>query len=87
MVFFLLTFILITRTFGFVTFGTVYGLANTLSGLFGLVQWPLDILIKLPLDGNYTPINAVLLVLGLITSVSLATRIWLGTRPQPTLKN
>lgn len=87
MVFFLLTFILITRTFGFVTFGTVYGLANTLSGLFGLVQWPLDILIKLPLDGNYTPINAVLLVLGLITSVSLATRIWLGTRLQPTLKN
>lgn len=60
---------------------TVYGLANTLSGLFGLVQWPLDVLIKLPLDGNYTPVNAVLLGLGAITSVSLATRIWLGTKP------
>jgi len=73
------------KTFGFVTFGTVYGLANTLSGLFGLVQWPIDVLIKLSLKGNYTPVNAVLLVLGLITSISLATRIWLGTRPQSTL--
>ena len=58
----------------------VYGLANTLSGLFGLVQWPLDLLVKLPLDGNYTPVNAALLVLGLVTSVALATRIWLGTK-------
>lgn len=68
------------KTFGFQTFGTVYGLANTLSGLFGLVQWPLDLLVKLPLDGNYTPVNAALLVLGLVTSVALATRIWLGTK-------
>jgi len=71
------------KTFGFQTFGTVYGLANTLSGLFGLVQWPLDLLVKLPLDGNYTPVNAALLVLGLVTSVALATRIWLGTKLGP----
>jgi len=57
----------------------VYGLANTLSGLFGLVQWPLDLLVKLPLDGDYTPVNAALLILGLVTSVALATRIWCGT--------
>lgn len=59
----------------------VYGLANTLSGLFGLAQWPLDLLVKLPLDGDYTPVNAGLLVFGLATSVALATRIWVGTRP------
>ena len=58
----------------------MYGLANTLSGMFGLVQWPLDLLVKLPLNGNYTPVNAALLVLGLATSVALATRIWLGTK-------
>jgi len=58
----------------------VYGLANTLSGVFGLVQWPLDLLIKLPFDGNYTPVNAALLILGLVTSLSLAARIWLGTK-------
>jgi len=69
------------KTFGFQTFGTVYGLANTLSGLFGLVQWPLDLLVKLTLDGNYTPVNAALLVLGLAASVALATRIWVGTKP------
>jgi len=68
------------KTFGFETFGTVYGLANTLSGVFGLVQWPLDLLIKLPFDGNYTPVNAALLILGLVTSLSLAIRIWLGTK-------
>ncbi|KZP34232.1 MFS general substrate transporter [Athelia psychrophila] len=68
------------KTFGFQTFGTVYGLANTLSGLFGLVQWPLDVLVKLPLDGNYSPVNAALLVAGLVTSTALASRIWLGTR-------
>lgn len=48
--------------------------------MFGLVQWPLDLLVKLPLNGNYTPVNAALLVLGLATSVALATRIWLGTK-------
>ncbi|KAF7977749.1 hypothetical protein HWV62_2836 [Athelia sp. TMB] len=68
------------KTFGFQTFGTVYGLANTLSGLFGLVQWPLDVLIKIPLDGNYSPVNTALLVAGLATSTALASRIWLGTR-------
>ena len=59
----------------------MYGLANTLSGLFGLVQWPLDLLVKLPLGGNYTSVNAALLVLGVATSIALATRIWLGTKP------
>jgi hypothetical protein len=62
------------------SFLVVYGLANTLSGLFGLVQWPLDLLVKLPLDGNYSPVNAVLLVFGLASSIALTIRIWLGTK-------
>ncbi|GAA99771.1 uncharacterized protein L969DRAFT_52196 [Mixia osmundae IAM 14324] len=68
------------KTFGFQTFGTVYGLMNTLSGLFGLVQYALDLLIKGPLQGNYTPVNVGLLIAGLITSVGLASRIHYGTR-------
>lgn len=43
------------KTFGFQTFGTVYGLANTLSGLFGLVQWPLDVLITTLPNDNHPP--------------------------------
>ena len=43
------------KTFGFQTFGTVYGLANTLSGLFGRVQWLLDLLITTLPDGNHPP--------------------------------
>jgi hypothetical protein len=64
----------------FETFGTVYGLAMTLSGLFGLLLTPMDVLTKDVLDGNFTPINVVLMVLGLFSAVRLYWRVWSYTR-------
>lgn len=73
-----------SRSFGFKTFGTVYGLANTLSGLFGLVQYPIDLLVKQGLDGDYTPVNIGLLLAGALSSAAITARIWFGTRkPRP----
>lgn len=64
----------------FETFGTVYGLAMTLSGLFGLILTPLDIFTKNQLRGNYTPVNITLLLFGLVTALGLGLRVWLYTR-------
>lgn len=43
-----------TKVIGIETFGTVYGLANAISGLFTLVQYPIDYAVKKKLNGNYT---------------------------------
>lgn len=64
----------------FDTFGTVYGLAMTLSGLLGLLLTPMDILTKTTLGGNYTPINIILLVLGLMSALGMYWRLWSYTR-------
>ena len=64
----------------FETFGTVYGLAMTLSGLFGLLLTPMDLLTKNALGGNFTPINVILLVLGLTSAVGMYWRVWSYTR-------
>lgn len=60
------------KAFGFETFGTVYGLAMTVSGGIGVVLNPLDRLVKGKLGGDYTPINVVLLVLGFVSTLMLA---------------
>lgn len=66
--------------FGFHTFGTVYGLANSLSGLFGLTLRPLDVLTKNQLNGDYTAVNTLGLVLGALVSAILSIRIWIAHR-------
>lgn len=66
--------------FGFNTFGTVYGLANATSGAFGIVLRAVDLWVKYGLQGNYTPVNIVGLVLGVVGSGALSLKIWLGTR-------
>jgi hypothetical protein len=71
---------LVFRVFGFKTFGTVYGLANSIAGLFGLILRPIDVLLKSKLHGDYTPPNLVLFVCGLFASVILSWRVWSGTR-------
>jgi hypothetical protein len=70
----------LTNQSRFDTFGTVYGLAMTLSGLLGLILTPLDIFTKNQLDGNYTPVNVSLLILGLITAIGLGVRVWSFTK-------
>ncbi|ORX36384.1 major facilitator superfamily domain-containing protein [Kockovaella imperatae] len=68
------------KVFGFQTFGTVYGLGMTLSGVFGFVLTPLDLLTKGPLNGSYTPVNLTLLILGLISGLTMAYVIWSHSR-------
>ena len=62
------------RVYGFTTFGTVYGLSNTISGMGGMILGPIDLLIRGPLRGNHTPINLMWLVLGVLASVGLMLR-------------
>jgi len=52
----------------------------TLSGLLGLLLTPMDLLTKNALGGNFTPINVILLVLGLCSAVGLYWRVWSYTR-------
>ncbi|KZT39089.1 MFS general substrate transporter, partial [Sistotremastrum suecicum HHB10207 ss-3] len=70
------------KSFGFESFGTVYGLANTIAGLFNLILRPVDVLVKDNLRGNFTPVNVALVVLGSISSAALGWRIWSGGRRQ-----
>lgn len=69
-----------TKIVGFKTFGTVYGLCNSLSGLFGLIQYPLDLFVKFTLKGSPTIVNVVLLVLGTTASAAVAWRIKSGIK-------
>lgn len=68
------------KVFGFETFGTVYGLSMTVSGLFGLLLTPLDRVTKGRFHGSYTPVNLGLLALGLSSTLVLAARVWTYTR-------
>jgi hypothetical protein len=52
----------------------------TLSGLFGLLLTPMDLLTKNALGGDFTPINVILLVLGLTSAVGMYWRVWSYTR-------
>ncbi|KAF8607567.1 hypothetical protein BDV93DRAFT_519600 [Ceratobasidium sp. AG-I] len=63
------------KAFGFRTFGRVYGLLNTLVGLFGLVLGPIDHWVKGPLNGNYNLINGLGLAGGLMASALLSWSI------------
>jgi len=68
------------KVFGFATFGTVYGLANSIAGAFGLILRPIDLLLKSKLHGDYTPPNVVLTGCGIIASTLLSWKVWSGTR-------
>lgn len=68
------------KVFGYGTFGTVYGLANSIAGIFGLILRPIDLLLKSKLHGDYTPPNLVLLGCGIAASTALTWKVWSGTR-------
>jgi len=65
-----------SKAFGFETFGTVYGLLNTIAGVFGLILRPIDLFTKGTLRGNYTIVNLVGIVLGAISAALVAWRIY-----------
>jgi hypothetical protein len=71
---------LTAKVFGFSSFGRIYGLLMTLSGLVGLVLTPMDLLTKHVYHGDYTPINIFLLVAGLVTNIALIGRIYMHER-------
>lgn len=60
-----------TKVFGFATFGRIYGAITCLSGLFNFSQSALDALTHGPLDGNPTPINFAMAVLGTLCGLLL----------------
>jgi hypothetical protein len=72
--------IAIAASHSFVTFGRLYGLAMTLSGLLGLLLTPMDILTQKHLNGNYHPINITLIAVGAVTNIAVAVRLWLHSR-------
>ncbi|KAI1377496.1 putative MFS transporter [Hypoxylon crocopeplum] len=64
-----------TKIFGFATFGRIYGTITCLSGLVNFVQSGLDALTHGPLQGDPTPINAVMAAGGTILSLALTAYI------------
>ncbi|KAM0746826.1 MFS general substrate transporter [Meredithblackwellia eburnea MCA 4105] len=68
------------KVFGFQTFGTVYGLSMTLSGCTGLINAPLDLLVKTKLHDNFYPIGITFVILGILICSSLMFSVWRYTR-------
>ncbi|CAR25699.1 hypothetical protein ZYGR_0A02650 [Zygosaccharomyces rouxii] len=62
-----------SKVFGFDTFGTVYGLLISISGMFNMVQSILDTLTHKTFNMNPTPLNSILV---LITIISGLTLLW-----------
>lgn len=60
-----------SKVFGFDTFGTVYGLLTCLSGVFTLTQSLMDKWTHTKFQMNPTPINIILVVITVLSSVSL----------------
>jgi hypothetical protein len=69
------------RVFGYESFGTVYGLVNSVGGISQLLLRPLDVFVKgLVLGGNYNIPNSFGLGLGVLASGVSSFIIWNGTR-------
>ncbi|KAF3023604.1 hypothetical protein E8E14_012220 [Neopestalotiopsis sp. 37M] len=69
-----------TKVFGFATFGRVYGMITCLSGLVNFSQSGLDALTHGPLNGDPTPINAVMAVLGTLIGIILTSYVYIKGR-------
>ncbi|SCZ91468.1 BZ3500_MvSof-1268-A1-R1_Chr1-2g01429 [Microbotryum saponariae] len=66
--------------FGFEHFGSVYGLSMTLSGLVGLLNAPLDVLVKTRLDGHFVGVDWGFVVLGCASAGWFVGRVRRGTK-------
>ncbi|KDE03512.1 hypothetical protein MVLG_06024 [Microbotryum lychnidis-dioicae p1A1 Lamole] len=66
--------------FGFEHFGSVYGLSMTLSGLVGLFNAPLDVLVKTRLDGHFDGVDLAFVVLGCASAGWFVGRVRRGTK-------
>ncbi|KAK4700906.1 hypothetical protein P7C70_g5337, partial [Phenoliferia sp. Uapishka_3] len=68
------------KVFGFQNFGTVYGLAMTTSGLVGLINAPLDLLVKNVLHNNFVPIGIAFTTAGVAICSALMVVVWRHTK-------
>ncbi|SCV68024.1 BQ2448_145 [Microbotryum intermedium] len=68
------------RTFGFLHFGKVYGLAMTLSGLVGLINAPLDVVVKTRLGGRFEYVDWGFVLLGCGSAGWFVHRVRQGTK-------
>ena len=51
----------------------------TISGFLGLLLTPMDILTQRHLNGNYNPINITLIIVGALTNIAVAVRLYMHT--------
>ncbi|KAF4121683.1 Sugar (and other) transporter [Geosmithia morbida] len=76
-----------TKVFGFVTFGRIYGTLVCISGLFNFAQSGVDILVYGHLlNGNPTPVNIVLGIVGTIIGLGLTAFVIISGRAFATVK-
>ncbi|GAV51697.1 hypothetical protein ZYGR_0AF01680 [Zygosaccharomyces rouxii] len=59
------------KVFGFDTFGTVYGLLISISGMFNMVQSILDRLTHTTFKMNPTPLNSILVLITVVSGLAL----------------
>lgn len=51
-----------------------------MSGIFGLVLRPVDVFVKVRLEGDYVAVDVLGVAIGVIGSGLLSWKIWSGTR-------
>lgn len=61
----------IAKVFGFETFGTVYGLLISVSGMFNMVQSVLDRLTHTTFNMNPTPLNSIMVSVTIVSGLAL----------------
>lgn len=63
------------KVFGFDTFGTVYGLLISISGMFNMMQSILDRLTHTTFRMNPTPLNSILVLITVISGLALISNV------------
>ncbi|KAH8671599.1 FMP42 protein [Xylariales sp. PMI_506] len=69
-----------TKVFGFATFGRIYGMLTCISGLVNFSQSGLDALTHGPLNGDPTPINIFMAVVGTAIGIALTSFVYIKSR-------
>ena len=57
---------LIASTFGVATMGRIIGVVFTTAAVFGLVQYPISVISEVTFEGDYTPMNIMLLFVAIL---------------------
>ena len=61
---------LIASTFGVATMGRIIGVVFTTAAVFGLVQYPISVISEVTFEGDYTPMNIMLLFVAILPVIA-----------------